>query len=71
MPRRPTQASRSSGFSWPRCSPCFFHRAGQAEGGPSIRQAVIENAEQAVEDRGVGSEYARSEGSLIGEISIA
>jgi len=42
----------------------FFHRAVEQKAAPSVRQAVIEYAEQAVEDRGVGNGYARPEGKF-------
>jgi len=42
----------------------FFHRAIEQKAAPSVRQAVIEYAEQAVENRGVGNGYARLEGKF-------
>ena len=42
----------------------FFHRAVEQKAAPSVRQAVIEYAEQAVEDRSVGNGYARPEGKF-------
>ncbi len=42
----------------------FFHCAVEQKAAPSVRQAVIEYAEQAVEDRGVGNRYAGPEGKF-------
>jgi hypothetical protein len=39
----------------------FFHRAVEQKAAPSVRQTVIEYAEQAVEDRSVGNGYAGPE----------
>ena len=39
----------------------FFHCAVEQKAAPSIRQTVIEYAEQAVEDRSVGNGYAGPE----------
>ena len=39
----------------------FFHCTVEQKAAPSVRQTVIEYAEQAVEDRGVGNGYAGPE----------
>jgi hypothetical protein len=42
----------------------FLYGTVEQKTAPSVWQAVIEYAEQSVEDRGVGSEYARPERKL-------